>query len=87
MIEDELLEIQIAKADHNERMELLRQKAELKKKRIQEYKQKLKDEAMKQDHVEDKKVDKGKLRLMSINFSQKVKKKSKSPPRFKVEEV
>ena len=38
MIEDELLEIQIAKADHNERMELLKQKAELKKKRIQEYK-------------------------------------------------
>jgi hypothetical protein len=54
MIEDELLEIQIAKADHNERMELLKQKAELKRIRIQEYKQKLKEEAMKEDHVEDK---------------------------------
>ena len=31
-------------------------------------------------------MDKKGLRLMSINFSKNIRKKSKSPPRFKVEE-
>ena len=68
MIEDELLEMQINKADHKERVALLKHKADLKQKRIQDYKQRLIADAKAQDHVVE--APKINSRLASINFSQ-----------------
>jgi hypothetical protein len=65
---------------------LLKYKAELKHKRILDYKKRLTEEARKDVHV--KETPKSTSRPISINISHnlRVRKKSKTPPRFKVED-